>query len=214
MQARQRLSTGKNVRADDRNTFAFWEDLMNIVKNALLKNALAALAVAALPAVANSAPVNLNTWYNFGFGGPGTPLESGAGFGDGTNPATIDAPGAPWEFTLLTSGTLFVLDLFLSVDQFEIFDAGGPLGLTSAPTPGGQCDSDITCAIGDLSYSRGSFALAPGAYSITGRQTLGQGGSGAFIVETAPIPIPAAGVLMIGAMGLLGALRLRKSRKS
>ncbi len=179
-----------------------------------LRNTLATMAVAALPMAANAAPVGVDTWYTFGFSGVGTDLQSGAGFTLGINPDASAAPEGPWTFTLTSTATLFVLDLFLSIDQFEIFNFGSSLGLTSAATDGGGCSNDITCAIGNLDYSRGAFTLAAGDYSITGIQRQGIEGAGAFIIETAAVPVPAAGVLLFGALGMLGAVRLRKSRKA
>lgn len=179
-----------------------------------LRNILAALVLSAAPVAAHAAPVNVDTWYTFGFGGVDSALQGGAGFIQGDNPTSAVAPDGPWTFTLTSAATLFVLDLFLSVDQFELFNSGSSLGLTSAPTSGGGCDKDITCAIGNLDYSRGSFALAAGDYSITGIQRQGVAGAGAFIVETAAVPVPAAGVLLVGALGMLGAVRRRKSRKA
>lgn len=178
------------------------------------RHMLAAMAVAALPMAANAAPVSVDTWYNFGFDGVGTDLRDGSGTTLGTNPDAVEAPAGPWTFTLTSAATLFVLDLFLSVDQFELFNFGSSLGLTSVATSGGACSNDITCAIGDLDYSRGAFALAAGDYSITGTQVQGISGAGAFIIETAAVPVPAAGVLLFGALGMLGAVRLRKSRKA
>ena len=180
-----------------------------------LRNILAALVLSAAPVAANAAPVNVDTWYTFGFGGVNSALQGGAGFIQGDNPTSAVAPDGPWTFTLTSAATLFVMDLFLSVDQFELFNFGSSLGLTSSPTAsGGGCDSNITCAIGNLDYSRGSFALAAGDYSITGIQRQGVSGAGVFIVETAAVPVPAAGVLLVGALGMLGAVRRRKSRKA
>ncbi len=179
-----------------------------------ITRALALLAFVSAPFAAQSATVNQNTWYTFGFFGVGTPLISGDGFDQGTNPGSLAAPDGPWEFTLVNSATLIVLDLFLSFDEFAISNFGSLLGNTSASTVGGSCSSDITCALGDSSYSRGLFNLGPGSYSITGTQIAGQGGAGAFIIQPSAVPIPAAGGLLLGALGLLGVGRLRKSRKA
>jgi len=191
-------------------TFLLQESALN-----KFRHVLAAMAVAVLPMAANAAPVSVDTWYNFGFDGIGSDLRDGTGTVLGTNPDAVTAPAGPWTFTLTSAATLFVVDLFLSLDQFELFNFGTSLGLTSAPNAiGGGCSSDITCAIGNLDYSRGAFALAAGTYSITGTQVAGIEGAGAFIIETAAVPVPAAGVLLFGALGMLGAVRLRKSRKA
>lgn len=179
-----------------------------------MKRALAILAVATTPMAAGAAPVSLDTWYGFGFGDVGSGLTSGTGFIMGTNPVATPAPDGPWTFTLTSAATLFVVDLFLSLDRFELFNAGTSLGLTSAPTDGGGCGSDITCAISDGRYSRGSFFLTAGDYSITGTHVAGTPGAGAFIIQPAAVPVPAAGGLLLGALGVLGAWRMRKAKKA
>ena len=165
--------------------------------------ALVAAALLAIPAArpAQATAVALDTWYTFSFDGPATPFASGASVTLGTNPDALAAPDPAWTFLLSAPGELFVLDLFQSTDQFEIFDMGASQGVTSAPTSGAGCDSDITCAINDTRYSRGTFSLAAGAHSITGTQLLGSGGGGAFIVRelTSEVPLP-------GALGLQGAV--------
>ena len=129
---------------------------------------LAAMAVAALPMAANAAPVNVDTWYTFGFGGVDSALTAPVAGVTVINPNATAGPVSPWTFTLASTATLFVLDLFLSVDQFELFNFGNSLGLTSAPdATGGGCTNNITCAIGNLDDSRGTFTLAACDYSIT-----------------------------------------------
>lgn len=150
---------------------------------------------------ANAAPISLGTWYTFGFMGAQAELINGAGFVLGTNPPAgnpVTAVGdAPWTISLTGPATLTVLDIFMSTDQFEIFDNFVSLGLTSAPIEGGMCGADITCALGDPRYSLGMFALGAGDHSLTGIQTLGIPGAGVFQITSA-VPEPAS-------LGLLGA---------
>lgn len=166
--------------------------------------ALLTAAMIAVPQLdAEAAPINVNTWYHFGFE-VGSDFTSGVGIVAGTNPVSIEAPDPAWTFTLATAGTLTVLDLFLSTDRFEIFDLGSSLGWTSAPTDGASCYNDITCALADNRYSRGVFNLAAGDHSITGRLVSGYGGGGAFVVEAAAVPVPASLLLLLSALGLTG----------
>jgi hypothetical protein len=76
------------------------------------------------------------------------------------------------------------------------------LGDTSAPTSGGTCGSDITCALGDSRYSRGVFLLGAGSYSITDEQIAGEPGAGFLIVQSASVPEPMT-LALFGA-GLVG----------
>lgn len=178
--------------------------------------ALSAMAIGGSSAAAMAAPVATDTWYEFGFGGVGSSLFSCPVCVDITNPTAIDAPDGPWTFTLLTSAVLIVADVFQSGDVFEMFNFGTSLGQTSAATQGSNCGADLTCALGNLNFSRGYFNLGPGSYSITGSMTASPfgGGAAAFRIETSPVPVP-AGVGMLGAAlaGLAGlaALRRRKS---
>jgi hypothetical protein len=176
---------------------------------------LAALVIGALPLPAIASAVSVNTVYGFGFGGVGSSLVSSSGFGLPTNPAGIDSPDTPWTFTFATAGTFYVLDLFNSGDQFEIFDNLTSIGTTSAPTQGSDCGSDVTCALGNSDFSLGSFALAAGSHSITGTAILSPfgGGAGAFLAETSAVPLPGTLILLTSALGVLGGAGVRARAK-
>lgn len=115
---------------------------------------------------------------------------------------------------------LAITDGFLSGDQFEFFANGVSLGLTSAPTAVGvDIGFNADAAFADARWSSAETMLGAGSYEITGNTVLSPFGAGrAFIrlsstplggpgfenpVPTAPIPLPAAGIMLIGALGAL-----------
>ena len=185
-----------------------------------LSASLLTLFLASLPLSVQAAPVNLNTWYEFAWlDGVGSPLVSGVGFQPITNPSTTFAPDPAWTFTLAVPEVLRVQDTFLSGDQFEMFDNLVNLGLTSTPTVGADCNSDLSCAIANSAFSRGAFLLAAGPHSITGTVTLAaisEGGAAAFIIGPVPSTVPLPSALPLFATGLvgLGLLGWRRKKKA
>lgn len=152
-----------------------------------------------------ASPVKLNTWYEFKLAGEGKPLQAS----DVTlipffDVFSLQAPEAPWEFTLVDDGSLIVTDAFLSIDQFEIFDQGHLLGTTSVPTAGSDCFESLGCALFDPAFSKSVFYLDAGFHAITGVQILGRVGAGAFIIiSSTPIPLPAGLPLFLTGLAVL-----------
>jgi hypothetical protein len=175
-----------------------------------------ALVIGSLPLASKADTISIGQLYGFGFDGVvtlPTPLTNGGGTVPITNPLSVPIPNAPWTFTLPTAGTLTVLDLFQSFDQFEIFDNDISIGTTSVPIAGGTCDSDFICARSDPSYSLGVFNLVAGPHSITGFQTRGIEGAGGLLVSLAPVPLPGALPLFATGVAALGFLSWRRRRK-
>ena len=131
-----------------------------------------------------------------------------------TNPSGIVYTAAtPWTFT--GPANLFVLDLFLSGDQYEVFDTGVSLGQTSTP-PGVemQCGqplvADIACSIASPNFSRRNYILGTGPHSITINyiRTTSVAHSGGALQLTA-IPEPAGMALILAGLGMM--IRARRA---
>jgi hypothetical protein len=181
------------------------------MRNYMLVGA-AAVALAGFGFVApqaNATAVTTNTWYEFGFTGTGgDPLVSGVGFAPATNAPDgnpIVQVGSPaWTISSAVPLKLYVQDLFLSLDQFDMFNNAVNLGNTSANISGADCGSDITACIANPDFSRGTYILPAGSDSITGIHVHGIGGAAVFELTAVPAPEPSSLAVLGAALLSLG----------
>ncbi|KAI9224752.1 hypothetical protein BC828DRAFT_372566 [Blastocladiella britannica] len=122
-----------------------------------LLSTLSALALLTL-----SAKAAVQTRWDFSFGGAGS----------------IGSPGH--SQVLSEPGYVEIFDLYCSGDQFEVYDNGVSIGVTSTPVSDGCASStgSVNDAWGNLKWSRGVFYLAPGSHSITVKAVQSPFGSG------------------------------------
>ena len=185
----------------------------------LLLAILALAGIGFVPARADASAIQLDTWYEFAFSGVDSPLVACTGNGCvlATNPPDghpiVLAPDPAWTLTTTQATKLVVVDLFQSVDQFQMSDNLVPIGATTVPTPGGSCGGDITCALGDFDYSRGDFFLGPGAISLTGTHIAGIPGAAVFELTSAVPESSTWAMMLIGFAGL-GFAGYRASRNA
>jgi hypothetical protein len=142
--------------------------------------------------------------------------------------------GMPWDdeftFTIGAGETawLAVTDAFLPGDQFQVFANGISLGLTSPPSSEGESvGPDAGAAFADPLFSSAEAMFGEGSYRITGTLTVSPFVPGGAFIQlssaslggpafapvpdpVAPIPLPAAGFLLIGALGALSLVAHRR----
>ncbi|MBX9609663.1 MAG: hypothetical protein K2Y51_25870 [Gammaproteobacteria bacterium] len=139
----------------------------------------------------------------------------------------IDLDGVDLAFSLTLSqdSVLRVVDLGFRGDRFELTVSDGittqVLGQTSAVANPDIASEDIVIdpdlAWADTNYSKGSFLLGAGSWTVTGVliQSADFGGAplnatlGA--VSLTAVPVPATGLLMLGASGILGLFTRRRA---
>jgi hypothetical protein len=203
-----------------------------------------AIGSVAEPNSASADTIAANQWYGGQFSSPApAPLAGGVYTSLGTDgpsaPAgfanAVTAPASPWVITLTHPGTLTVVDIQASGDQFQLFDNGVamtpaaspftgagqnpgqaalPGGLTSAPTAGAYVGADINAALGNADFSSGTFQLSLGVNSITGTWLAGPNanGSGDFDFIASSVPEPSTWAMMVLGFAGLGFAGYRKSR--
>lgn len=170
----------------------------------MFKHSLKAMVVAAtlaLTGTAQAATVNYavgSGWTAFGFGAVGTSAKS------------------DYNLTITQWTAITIVDSFWAGDQFDVFANGSSLGTTSAPGTGGtRTGYNFDIPATDGIHSVGRFILGPGSYLIS-LNVLARSGTdtkvhlGGFRADIAQVPVPAAGALLLGA---LGALALRRRRR-
>ncbi|HEY4760684.1 MAG TPA: PEP-CTERM sorting domain-containing protein [Thermoguttaceae bacterium] len=136
-------------------------------------------------------------------------------------PAFFWGPGAgapnlegPFTFTALLPVWLDVTDDFQKGDQFEVFDFGSSIGLTSSvPIDPSGLEIGPEAAFNDPTYSSGSFSLSPGPHSVTFATIVNPytfGGRG--YLRVMPVPEPSTIVMLC--MSTVGLLLLAWKRRN
>jgi hypothetical protein len=182
----------------------------NILGKILTFNIIIWLPVFVFNSTANAISLNEDDWF-------ATTDTPPAFFWTGLNQ---DNEEGPFTYSRSYPTIIDITDDFLKGDQFEVFNFGNSIGLTSlVPVVGDAIEVGPNAAFADPTYSSGSFLVGPGSYSIV-IQAIGQSfdaGRGYIRIRKATIPEPTStlGFLALGALGVATTLkRKRKLSKS
>ena len=162
-----------------------------------------ALAVAATLASAGGASaVTLNIdsgWDRFAFGAVGTLAKR------------------VFTFTLSGYANLTIVDGFTSGDQFNVLLNNVSYGLSSLPVQGTtSVAQNYDAALANPNYSSWTHRFGPGTYTLTMLVAQRAGTDtrdhlGGVRLDTAAVPVPAAGLMLLSALGAAAAVRRRRT---
>ena len=147
---------------------------------------------------------------------PVTPLTAGSGWKSFAFGAVGTFAKKTYSFTIAGHAILKLVDGFTSGDRFQLFANNVSRGLTSLPTAGSKIGTKWDLAFANSNFSHRGYHFGPGTYTITilVAQRAGTGTAlhnGAISLDTAPVPVPAGGLLLISALGAAAAARRRKA---
>ena len=124
-----------------------------------------------------------------------------------------------FKFTVVGNAFLTITDGYQAGDIFEVFANNISRGLTSIPqSTTAKIGNKWDLALASTNFSHRKFRLSAGTYVISmlvhNRSSTPGSHIGAIRVDTANVPVPAAGLMLISALGAAGAARRRRKQAS
>lgn len=122
-----------------------------------------------------------------------------------------------FSFTLNQASILRVVDAGFSGDRFSIIANGTLLGTTSPSIAQGVSEDPIfdpALVWNDNRFSKGSWNLAAGAYTITGSATLSPFEAGFGYMSVTAVPEPESHAMLLAGLALIGAFARRPNHNA
>lgn len=167
---------------------------------------LLAVAIAAFAFNAHAVSIATDgSWSEFDFDAAGSSLYD------------LNTLETTFSFTLNQASVLRVVDAGFSGDQFSIFANGNALGSTSAPIAQGGNENPIFDAAtvwNDARFSKGTWNLAAGTYTLTGTATASPLDAGYGFMSVTAVPEPESYAMLLAGLGLMGAIARRRSHSA
>jgi hypothetical protein len=141
------------------------------------------------------------------------------GLGTGWNVFAFKGAGQSaynkYSFTVAADAILTLVDGYLSGDRFQVFVDNVSRGLSSLPVNGGaKLGRKWDQALADPNFSKRTLYFTPGTYTLSMLVVSRSAGAdqGALRLDTAVVPVPAGGLLLVSALGAAAVLRRRRKQ--
>ena len=161
----------------------------------------ASLAALALNAHAVDVPTD-GSWVEFDFDAQGSSLYD------------LISNDTTFTFTVSQNSVLRIVDAGFSGDRFSITVSSLGTTLTSAPVAQDVSEDPVFDAAtlwADSRFSKGSWALGAGTYTVTGVATASPFEGGFGYLSVTAVPEPESFAMLLAGLGLVGAIARRRA---